>query len=145
MMCKALAKIGSWPTHMRSDGSAEYNSPEVSDLFKSNNIEHEWSNPGEQHTNGAAETLVNRLGRCIRVLLLFSGLAPEFWGLALVNVVDVYNCLPHSSLKFEIQYALQFGRAPDVSWFRTFGCSTVVHQGKNLVEHHKIAPRGESG
>eukprot|EP00961_Rhodomonas_salina_P270327 3651939-Rhodomonas_salina.1 len=102
MMCKARAKIGSWPTHMRSDGAAEYNSPEVRDLFQSNNIEHEWSNPGEQHTNGAAETLVNRLGRGIRVLLLFSGLAPEFWGLALLNVVDVYNCLPHSSLKFEI-------------------------------------------
>eukprot|EP00961_Rhodomonas_salina_P281772 3807582-Rhodomonas_salina.2 len=69
IICKARAKIGSYPTHMRSDGAAEYNSPEVRELFKANNIEHEWSNAAEQHTNGAAETLVNRLGRCIRVLL----------------------------------------------------------------------------
>eukprot|EP00961_Rhodomonas_salina_P154452 2080525-Rhodomonas_salina.1 len=27
MMCKALAKMGSWPTHMRSYGEAKYNSP----------------------------------------------------------------------------------------------------------------------
>eukprot|EP00961_Rhodomonas_salina_P047354 636225-Rhodomonas_salina.1 len=37
------------------------------------------------------------------------------------------------------------GRQPDVSWFRAFGCSSVVYQGKELVEHHKLAPRGESG
>eukprot|EP00961_Rhodomonas_salina_P057117 768033-Rhodomonas_salina.1 len=27
MMCKALAKVGSWPTHIQSNGAAEYNSP----------------------------------------------------------------------------------------------------------------------
>eukprot|EP00961_Rhodomonas_salina_P264665 3577251-Rhodomonas_salina.1 len=72
-------------------------------------------------------------------------MAPEFWGLALLNVVDVYNCLPHSSLKFEIPYELQFGSAPDITWFSTFGCSTVVHQGQDLVEHGKLALSSESG
>eukprot|EP00961_Rhodomonas_salina_P283173 3826826-Rhodomonas_salina.1 len=37
------------------------------------------------------------------------------------------------------------GKQPDVSWFRTYGCSSVVYQGKELVEHHKLVPRGESG
>ena len=32
---------------------------------------------------------------------------------------------------------------PDLSFFSPFGCSMVVHRGKDLVEHHKLAPRGE--
>eukprot|EP00961_Rhodomonas_salina_P118325 1592458-Rhodomonas_salina.1 len=86
IICKEWAKIGLYPMHMSSDGVAEYNSLEVHELFKVNNIKHEWSNAAEQHTNGAAETLFNRLGCCILVLLLFSGMEPEFWGLALLNV-----------------------------------------------------------
>eukprot|EP00961_Rhodomonas_salina_P136921 1841730-Rhodomonas_salina.1 len=37
------------------------------------------------------------------------------------------------------------GKQPDISWFRAFGCSAVVFQGKDLVEHQKLAPSGESG
>eukprot|EP00961_Rhodomonas_salina_P139536 1877969-Rhodomonas_salina.1 len=70
---------------------------------------------------------------------------PEFWGLALLHVANVYNYLPHSSLHWEIPYALQFNCVPDISWFRTFGCSAVVWQGRDLVDHGKLAPRGESG
>eukprot|EP00961_Rhodomonas_salina_P056266 755754-Rhodomonas_salina.1 len=80
---------------MRSDGAAEYDSPEVRQLFLDNNIGHEWSNAGEQFQDGTSETLVNTLGRGVRVLLLFSGMAPEFWGLALLHVANVYNYLPH--------------------------------------------------
>eukprot|EP00961_Rhodomonas_salina_P170376 2296845-Rhodomonas_salina.1 len=40
---------------------------------------------------------------------------------------------------------MHFGSAPDISWFCTFGCSTVVWQGADLVEHGKIAQRDESG
>eukprot|EP00961_Rhodomonas_salina_P259576 3507438-Rhodomonas_salina.1 len=64
---------------------------------------------------------------------------PEFWGLAMLQVVNVYNC-QHVSLDWEITYTLQTGRIPDVSWSRCFGCSAVVHQGKNLIEHCKAAP-----
>eukprot|EP00961_Rhodomonas_salina_P039436 530038-Rhodomonas_salina.1 len=112
-MRKARAKIGSWPARMRSDGAAEYDSPEVQQLFLDNNIEHEWSNAGEQFQDCSSETLVNTLGRGVRVLLLFSGMAPEFWDLVLLHVANV--------------------------------CSAVVWQGRDLVDHGKLAPRGESG
>eukprot|EP00961_Rhodomonas_salina_P135265 1819801-Rhodomonas_salina.1 len=53
--------------------------------------------------------------------------------------------LPHSSLNGEIPYFMETGSRPNVSWLRCFGCSAVVHCGKDLVEHDKLAPRGEHG
>eukprot|EP00961_Rhodomonas_salina_P269249 3638063-Rhodomonas_salina.1 len=85
------------------------------------------------------------LGRAVRVQLLMSCMAPEFWGLAMMNVVHIYNCLPHSALDWQVPYFAQTGHMPDVSWFRAFGCAAVVFLGKDLVEHGKLAPRGESG
>eukprot|EP00961_Rhodomonas_salina_P074391 999252-Rhodomonas_salina.1 len=63
LMSKARAKIGSWPMAMRSDGAAEYDSPKVRTLFAANHINHKWSNAEQQHQDGAAETIVNMLGR----------------------------------------------------------------------------------
>eukprot|EP00961_Rhodomonas_salina_P033996 457511-Rhodomonas_salina.1 len=40
---------------------------------------------------------------------------------------------------------MQFGSTPDISWFRTFGCSSVVHQGHNLIEHGKLEQLSEHG
>eukprot|EP00961_Rhodomonas_salina_P067290 903639-Rhodomonas_salina.1 len=68
-----------------------------------------------------------------------SGLPSEFWGLAMLHVVHVYNFLPHSSVNLEIPYTLQTGRVPDISWLRVFGSAAVVFQGKDLVENHKLA------
>eukprot|EP00961_Rhodomonas_salina_P067933 912026-Rhodomonas_salina.1 len=103
------------------------------------------SNPEEQHQNAAAETLVNVLGRGARVLLLQSGLQPEFWGLAVLHICTVANMLQHSSLNGEILYFMETNHRPNVSWLLCFGCSAVVHSlsGKDLVEHGKLAPRGE--
>eukprot|EP00961_Rhodomonas_salina_P127338 1716630-Rhodomonas_salina.1 len=72
-------------------------------------------------------------------------MAPEFWGLAMMNTVHIYNCLPHSVLDWQVPYFAQTGCMPDVSWFRTFGCAAVVFQGKDLVEHGKLTPSCESG
>eukprot|EP00961_Rhodomonas_salina_P188247 2540469-Rhodomonas_salina.1 len=145
LMKKAHVKFGYWPLWMQSDGATEYCSPEVEALFAQHNIDHRISNAEQQHQNAAVETLVNVIGRGVRVLLLFSGMAPEFWGLAALHVATVYNFLQHASLNFQIPYFLKTGRMPDISWLRVWGCSAVVHRGKELVDHSKAAPLGESG
>eukprot|EP00961_Rhodomonas_salina_P213096 2877946-Rhodomonas_salina.2 len=115
IMLKARAKIGSWPAITRSNGAAEYNSPEIQKLFVDNHIDHQWSNAEQQFQNAASKSVVNMLGRSVLVLLLTSGMPPEFWGLAMMQVLHVYNYLPHSSINFEILYALQTGRVQDNS------------------------------
>jgi len=37
----------------------------------------------------------------------------------------------------------RYGKQPDPSFFRAFGCTVVVHWGRDLVDHTKLAPRGE--
>eukprot|EP00961_Rhodomonas_salina_P157749 2123537-Rhodomonas_salina.1 len=128
LMSKVRAKVGSWPMTMRSDGAAEYDSPKVRALFTANHINHEWSNAEQQHQDCAAETIVNMLGRAVHVQLLMSSMALEFWGLAMMNTVHIYNCLPHSALDWQVPYFVQTGCMPDVSWFRAFGCAAVVFQ-----------------
>eukprot|EP00961_Rhodomonas_salina_P157140 2115565-Rhodomonas_salina.1 len=74
-----------------------------------------------------------------------SHLPPEFWSAAAHYWTDVYNHVPHSSINDQIPFTVHHGSTPDVSWFHTFGCSCNVFRGRNLVNHHKLAPRGERG
>ena len=50
---------------------------------------------------------------------------------------------PHRSLGMESPHYRRYGKQPDLSFFRAFGCAVVVHWGRDLVEHTKLAPRGE--
>eukprot|EP00961_Rhodomonas_salina_P233315 3153071-Rhodomonas_salina.1 len=72
-----------------------------------------------------------------------SHLPPEFWSATAHYWTDV----PHSSSDDQIPFAVHHGSTPDVSssWFRSFGCSCTVFRGRDLVDHHKLAPRGECG
>eukprot|EP00961_Rhodomonas_salina_P024877 335118-Rhodomonas_salina.1 len=140
---KARAKCGYWCDVLISDGDPVYTSQDFDTFCSERHIDHHVTPADEQFFNGLAETFVNTVGRGIRSLLDQSGLGPEFWGLAALHVVQVYNVLPHSALDMQIPYTLQHKREPDISWFRPFGCSATTYRGQDVLEHHKIAPRGE--
>eukprot|EP00961_Rhodomonas_salina_P287279 3881756-Rhodomonas_salina.1 len=115
------------------------------DFFKEHDILPEFSNPYEQSCNGISKKFVDTLGKGIRTLLLQSNLPLEFWSAAAHYFTDVYNHMPHHSINDQIPYAVHHGTRPDVSWFCSFGCSSTVFRGRDLVNHHKLAPRGEQG
>ena len=76
-------------------------------------------------------------------MLLQSQLPPEFWGCAILLAVDIYSTCPHRSLGMQSPYFVRCQRHPDLTFFRPFGCTMIVHRGRDLVEHSKLAPRGE--
>mmetsp|Transcript_62060 Transcript_62060/g.128459 ORF Transcript_62060/g.128459 Transcript_62060/m.128459 type:complete len:405 (-) Transcript_62060:2033-3247(-) len=145
VLLRAFAKAGFTPKKLRSDGAGEYISEELQAFFDERGIEHEVSNPHQQYQNAMSEKFVDTLGKGTRTLLLQSGLPPEFWGTSVLYFTDVYNHIPHASLNGMIQYQVHHQITPDVSWFRPYGCKATVFRGRDLVEHHKLAPRGESG
>ena len=102
-------------------------------------------NEHQQFQNGRAEKLVHSIGRKIRAMLLQSQMPPEFWGAAVVLATDIYNCTHHRSLGMESPHYHRYYKQPDISFFRAFGCATVVHRGRDLLEHTKLKPRGELG
>jgi hypothetical protein len=131
------------PKVLMCDGAGEYDSQAFRTVlarYPGTTVRH--SNAHEQSANGMAEKMVDRIGRMLRTTLLQSQLPPEFWGAAAILATDVYNCTPHSALNNQSPFYLTKGVHPDLSFFRPFGCAMVVHRGKDLVEHHKLAPRG---
>ena len=92
------------------------------------------SNEHQQFKNGRTEKLVDLIGRKIRGMLLQLQMPPEFWGAAVVlATADIYNCTPHRSLGMESPHYSRLYKQPDLSFFRAFGCATVVHRGRDLV------------
>ena len=79
----------------------------------------------------------------LRVMLLQSQLPPEMWGAACILACDIYNITPHASLKMQSPYFIRHQKHPDLTFFQPFGCSMIVHRGSDLIEHGKLAPRGE--
>mmetsp|Transcript_61225 Transcript_61225/g.126463 ORF Transcript_61225/g.126463 Transcript_61225/m.126463 type:complete len:1000 (-) Transcript_61225:457-3456(-) len=145
VLLRAFAKMGFTPKVVRSDGAAEYLDDKLAQFFIERGIQHQVSNPHEQFQNAVSEKFVDTLGKGIRTLLLQSQLPPEFWGCAAHFYTDVYNHLPHASIQNYIPYGVHHRVQPDISWFRPFGCDATIYRGKDLVEHGKLAPRGEKG
>ena len=143
ILLQALARTPRQPKILRTDGAGEYITPAITKILFERGIQKQTSNPEEQFGNGKAETMVASIGRGMRVALLSSGLGTCFWGFAALNWIDVYNHLPHASLDFKTPWQVEMGTVPDVSWFRPFGCRVTVFRGRDNVDHHKLAPRGE--
>jgi hypothetical protein len=132
------------PKDLMCDCAGEYDSQEFRTVlakYPGTTVRH--SNAHEQSASSMAEKMVDRMGRMLRTTVLESQLSPEFWGAAAILATNVYNCMPHSALNNQSPFYCSKGVHPDLSFFRPFDCSMVVHWGKDLVEHHKLAPRGE--
>jgi len=134
------------PTIVKSDNAPEYHTQQLREVLKKHNVEEQMhSNEHQQFQNGRAEKLVDSIGRKIQAMLLQSQMPPEFWGAAVVLATDIYNCTPHRSLGIKSPHCHRYHKQPDISFFRAFGFATVVHRGRDPVEHTKLAPRGELG
>ena len=143
-LLRALAEGTSQPKFISSDGAPEYWTPAAETILSTRVIARQSSNAYEQAGNARAETMVHSIGKGIRAQLHSANLAPEFWGFAASNWVDIYNRLPHDSLDGLSPWKVEKGTDPDFSWFRPFGCRATVFLGKLRVDHHKISPRGEA-
>ena len=131
---------------VKSDNAREYHTQQLREVLEKHNVEEQLhSNEHQQFQNGRAEKLVDSIGRKIRGMLVQSQMPPEFWGAAVLLASDICNCTPHRSLGMESPHYHRYHKRPDLSFFRAFGCATVVHRGRDLVEHTELAPRGELG
>jgi len=132
---------------VKSDCALEYHTHKMEEFLKDVHAVKEMrhSNEHNQAANSMVEKFGHTLGRGLRVALIQSGLPLAFWGAAAIMVTDLYNSTPRASLGGDSPYFWCTGRIPDMSFFRPFGCSMVVFRGKDLVEHGKLAPRGEKG
>jgi transposase InsO family protein len=112
---------------LRSDNGGEYVSREFLQYLAERGIEHEVTMPYTPQQNGVAErnhqTVVTRALSCHHQ----SGFPRSFWGWAILNSAHLKNVLPSSALGGRSPFEAFYGRKPDLSYLRPFGCLAYSH------------------
>jgi hypothetical protein len=77
------------------------------------------------------------MGERVTAMLSESGLPVSFWGECLSAMVYIWNRVPTAPLKSMTPFEAFFGKKPDVSHLRVWGCTAYVH-----VQKDKRSPLG---
>ncbi|GAA5915667.1 hypothetical protein JCM5296_000044 [Sporobolomyces johnsonii] len=110
----------------RRDNAKEYTSASLNAFLDDLGIVPEPTVPYAHNHNGVAERVWRSVFDMARTWLLRSGLPRSFWYLAVAAAVHIKNRLPTSANDGDVSpYQRLFGSAPDVSYFRVWGC--VAH------------------
>ncbi|GJU27390.1 putative RNA-directed DNA polymerase, eukaryota, reverse transcriptase zinc-binding domain protein [Tanacetum coccineum] len=119
------------------DHCGEFDNRALHKLFSDNGIEFCFSCPKTSQQNGKSERMVRTINNLIRTLLFQANLPLTFWIEALNMSTHLLNILPSTTITNEIPYTRLFGKHPDYSVLRTFGCLCYPH----LYPNHKLEPR----
>ena len=84
--------------------------------------------PHSTQQNGVSERMNRSLVEAAHSMTTHAGLSNIFWAKAISAAAYVRNCLPTAALKeSETPYERWYGKKPDVSHLRVFGCMAYVH------------------
>ena len=124
----------------RSDRGGEFMSDKFTRFLEETGITRETTAPGTPQQNGVAERMNQTLIGGARALLHHSGLSTGFWAEAIGVAAHVINRAPRKGLGWRTPYELMFGRVPDLSYIRTFGCRAWVYNDKGKKWDPKSIP-----
>ena len=116
---------------LRDDKGGEYMSNELEDFCNEHGIQRQYTVRNRPQQNGVAERFNRMLFEGITAMLSEAGLPPSFWGEALSALLHVLNRSPTSALPGKTPYEAFYGRKPDVSHLRIWGCVAYVHVQKD--------------
>lgn len=108
------------------DRGGEFLNGELQAWLADKGIQVELTSTNCHQSNGVIERFMRTLGNKVRSMLADADMPAKWWGDAMMYACDTHNALlgrgsptsPHEGL---------FGRRPDVSQFRVFGCRAWVH------------------
>lgn len=126
---------------LRSDRGGEFIGEEVLTFCKNAGIKQSFTGPYAPQQQGMSERRNRTLFEMVRAMLFRSKLGKEFWGEALNTAVYIANRLPGS--KWDSPYQAIFGKPPNLSNLRVFGCKAYVQTPK--AETKKLDPRAWIG
>lgn len=102
-------------------------------------IEHQKTVPYNPESNGKVERGNRVILERTRTLIYESGLPLKFWAEAAAYMTHTANLTPRKN-KIKTPYELYYGKVPNVSYLRTFGCTAYYHIPKNM--RAKLDPTG---
>ena len=130
---------------MRVDNAAELVEGKLKKICERRGISYEKIVPDASQQNGVAERANRTYVSMARAMLLDGNVSTFFWPLAIQAAVHIKNRVPHSALPPNTTpYEMWFGRKPDISHFRPFGCKVTARKLLSDTQP-KLEPRGEQG
>ena len=119
------------------DHGGEFDNRRLHTLFAQNGIQFRFSCPQTSQQNGKSERMVRTINNLIRTLLFQANLPPTFWVEALNMATHLLNILPSTAIANDIPYTRLYGKDPNYTLLRIFGCLCYPH----LYPSHKLEPR----
>ena len=118
---------------VRLDGALELSAGAMGRHFQSKGISVQTTAPYAHSQNGKAERYVRTLEDGGQTLIADSGLPASFWGDAVLTVQYIRNRVPTSTLPDnKTPYEVFFGKKPDLSHLRVWGCQCFVALPKEI-------------
>ena len=138
-----LENIAECKTKMiRSDRGGEYINAPTDAWLKKKGIQHQKTAPHTPEQNGVAERHNRIFVERTKAMLLEAELPIELWGEAIVTANYVRNRSPIAGCT-KTPFEVFYGKKPDVSHLRVFGCTAYAHVPKTTRQ--KLDARSEKG
>ena len=112
---------------LKSDNGGEYTSRDFEQFCKQRGITHELTVPRTPQQNGIAERMNRTLFETARSMLCHAKMPLRFWADAVNTAAYLRNRSPTTALNGHTPYEIWFGKKPNVSHLRVFGCNGYVH------------------
>jgi hypothetical protein len=111
----------------RSDRGGEFLSNDFIKFMEEKGIKHELTTPHTPQQNGVAERANQTIAGAARAMLRSAGMPNTFWECAISTAIHVRNRAPSKTNAYASPHEWFFGRTPDLSYLRTFGCLAYRH------------------
>jgi hypothetical protein len=128
---------------LRSDNEGEFTSGEFKEFCRKVGIKRELSTPYNPQQNGVAERKNRSVMEAIKAMIHDQDLSMCLWAEATRIVVYVQNKSPHKVLENKTLEEVFFGKVPEVSHLRIFGCPIYIHIPKD--KRTKLDPSSKKG
>ena len=110
--------------------------------MKKSGIEHQYTIPKTPEQNGVSKRMNRTLIEKVRSMLAESRLPQKFWAEALSTAVYLINRSPTKALDNTTPFEAWYGKKPNVSHLRVFGCSGYAHIPKD--ERKKLESKAKT-
>lgn len=125
----------------RSDRGGEFLSKEFDDYLAEKGIERQLTAPDTPQQNGVAERSNGVLVGSAKAMLHAAGMSYGFWECAIATAVHARNRSPARPNDYVSPHERLLGRAPDLSYLRTFGC--LAYRNIPSTSRTKLDPSAE--
>jgi hypothetical protein len=127
---------------VRTDGGKEFCNQQFYSFCRSQGIRHQRTVPYTPEQNGKVERLNRDLMEKARAMMFHCGAPTKLWAEAVNTANRVRNVLPPMN-KAMTPFELFYGRKPNISSLRVFGCMAHVHVPKE--KRKKLDARSAPG